>query len=191
MQPADALDPTFARQHDVGVFADDVGGGIELDDLFAAADGGPALVGELGRELFEFRLDDVPEFLFRRQHLADLVSLGAFLAQLFEDRVDLQLRDAIELQFQDRHRLRFVEREDVHQLVGGIALAGAVADDLQRLVEVVEDQRETFEDVNAVLKLPQLELEAPSDRLQAKGQEMPQHFGQSHPCRDQGTVLVR
>ena len=48
------------------------------------------------------------------------------------------------------------------QLDGGVGLAVRLADDPDRLVERVEDDREAFEDVDAPLELGQLELEAPA-----------------------------
>ena len=82
-------------------------------------------------------------------------SLGG---QLVEDVLDLQLAEAVELGLEDGVGLEVGEAEAVHQLGGGVGLAVAGPDDPDRLVEVVEDDREPFEDVDPPEQVRQLVL---------------------------------
>ncbi len=91
------------------------------------------------------------------------------LGQLGEDGLDLQPRQLVELQLEDRVGLLVRQLEALRQLHRGVGLAIRLADDPDRLVEHVEDEREAFEDVDAALQLRQLELEPPADRLLAEG----------------------
>ena len=45
-QPADSFDPPVAGHHHIGVFADDIGLGIEFDDFVGRPECGAAFVGE-------------------------------------------------------------------------------------------------------------------------------------------------
>ena len=72
-----------------------------------------------------------------------------FWASSLQDVADLQLAQAVELGLEHGVGLDLGELEPRDQLGGGVGLAVAVADDLDRLVEVVEDDREAFEDVDA------------------------------------------
>ena len=67
------------------------------------------------------------------------------------------------------------------QLLGGVRLAVAFADQLDRLVQGVEDDAEAFQDVDAPPQLLQLELEAPPHRRQAEIEEVAQHLLEAEP----------
>ena len=123
LQPADALDPAVAGQHDVGILANDVRLRIELGDLFFRADRRAAIVAEFLGDLLQFGLDDFPEPGFRSEDLADRFRLGPLLLQLFEDPIDLQRRDAIQGQLEDRFGLLLIERKGLHQLGGRVLLS--------------------------------------------------------------------
>ncbi len=71
-----------------------------------------------------------------------------------------------------------------------VGFALAAANDLQGLLEPFEDDRETFENVNPPLELPQLVLEPPRDRFKAEVEEVPQQVLEADPCRDEGPVFV-
>ena len=60
-------------------------------------------------------------------------------------------------------RLLLVQPERLAEFLRRVRLPAALADDLDRLVERVEDDREAFEDVDPPLELPQLVLEPPAD----------------------------
>ena len=184
-QPADALDPAFASQHDVRVLFDDVRGGVELGDLFRGTDRRFPLVRELREQLFEFAANDAPQARFGFQQLAESFGFGLFFIQLFADVVDLQLADPIQHHFENRHRLNFVERELLHQLGGGVLFAVAAADDFDGSVEAVEDDREAFQDVDAAFELSQQILEPAADCLQAEVEEVFQHLDQIAARRSQ------
>ena len=95
-----------------------------------------------------------------------------FCGQLVEDVADLQLAQAVELGFQDRVGLELGEPEPRDQLGGRVGLAVAVADDLDRLVEVVEDDREAFEDVDPREQVLELEPQPAGDDLQPEVEEV-------------------
>ena len=72
-----------------------------------------------------------------------------FCGELLEDIANLQLAQAVELGLQHGVGLELGELEPRDQLGGRVGLAVAVADDLDRLVQVLEDDREAFEDVDS------------------------------------------
>ena len=74
----------------------------------------------------------------------------AFSLELLADHVDLELRELVELELEDRVDLDLVELEPLHDLLRGVFLAVARADDLDGLVERVEDRDEAVEDVDAL-----------------------------------------
>ena len=76
---------------------------------------------------------------------------ACLLLELLADHVDLELGELVELELEDRVDLDLVELEPLHELLRGVLLAVARADDLDGLVERVEDRREAFEDVDALL----------------------------------------
>ena len=87
----------------------------------------------------------------RRLVVEQLLDLGGplpLLLQLLEDVLDLELAQPVELRLEDGVGLDLGEPEPGDQLGRGVGLAVAVADDLDRLVEVLEDDREAFEDVD-------------------------------------------
>ena len=104
--------------------------------------------------------------------LLDLRGSLPLLRELVEDVVDLQLAEAVELGFQDGVGLGLGEPEPVDQLGRGVGLAVAVADDPDRLVEIVEDDREAFEDVDPLEQILQLEPQPARHDLQAEVEEM-------------------
>ena len=95
-----------------------------------------------------------------------------FCGQLVEDVLDLQLAQAVELRLEDRVGLELGEAEPRDQLGGGVGLAVAGADDPDRLVEVVEDDREAFEDVDPPEQVLQLVLEPAGDDLEPEVEEV-------------------
>ena len=190
-QPADALDPAVAGQHDVGVFLDDVGFRVELRRLLAAGQLGPPAVAELFAQRLQLVLDDAPELLLRAQDRLDLLRLLRLLLQLVEDLLDFQLGDLVKLGIENGVGLDLVELERLHQLLGRVRLAVALADHADGPVERVEDDLEAFEDVDALAKLLQLELEAFANRLQAEIEEIAQDLLEAEPARLRLAVGVR
>ena len=86
--------------------------------------------------------------------------------------LDLELAQAVELGLEHGVGLQLGKLEPRDQLGGGVGLAVAGADDPDRLVEVVEDDREAFEDVDAVEQVLELELQPPGDDFQAEVEEV-------------------
>ena len=138
----------------------------------------PAVAVLLG-QLVQLRLDHAPQLRFRGQDGLDAARLGRLLLQLVEDLLDLHLGDLVELGVEDGVGLDLVELERLDQLLGGVRLAAALADQLDRLVQGVEDDAEPFEDVDALAQLFQLVLEAPPHRRQAEVEEVAQNLLQA------------
>ena len=72
----------------------------------------------------------------------------------------------------------------VDQLGRGVGLAVAVADDPDRLVEVVEDDREAFEDVDPLEQVLQLVAEPAGDDFQPEVEEMLEDALEIEPAGD-------
>ncbi len=124
------------------------------------------------RDLLELAPDDLPPRRLVVEQLLDLLGPLPLLRQLVQDVANLQLAQAVELGLQDRVGLERRDLEPRHQLGGGVGLAVAGADDRDRLVQVLEDDREAFEDVDPLEQVPQLESQPPGDDLQAEVEEL-------------------
>ncbi len=168
---ADAANPAFGRDDDVRVLANDVRLRIEVDDLFGRPDGGATLGAEGLVDLHQFVADLAPQSFLGLEQLANLLGLGFLLGQFGSDVVDLQTRNAVQCEFEDGIRLSFIQRERLHQLLGGVLLAGAFANEFESLVESVEDDGESLQDVNPLLKLRKLILIPAANRLQTESRE--------------------
>ena len=189
-QATDSLDPPIASHHHVGVLADDVRLGIELDDFIGRAQRGLPLVGELCCQLLEFFLDDAPELLRRAEQRLDPVRIGTLLLQLLTDLVDLEPADPVEHHFENRVGLDLIEREGLEQFLGGVGFSAARADQLQGLVESIEEDLETLENVDAFSELFELEFEASPHGVEAKRVEVVEHFAESESAWHQRIALV-
>src|SRR5262249_9432767 len=139
---------------------------------------GTAFVAEFLRQLLQFGLDDLPQAPGRSQDRGNFGRLLLFRAQLLDDVVDFELRNAIQLQLQYRQRLLEIERKGLHQLRSGILLAVAGADDLQGPIKTVEDDLETLQNVQPPLELRQQILVPSTDRVEAKVEKAQQQFAQ-------------
>ena len=189
---AHALEPAVAREDDGHLLVDDEVLGDELGLLPAgAADLGAALVLEAPRHLGDLAAHHLEELALVTEDRLDLLGATLLLGQLGEDEVDLQPGQLVELELEDRVGLLVRQLEALRQLGGGVGLAIRLADDPDRLVEHVEDEREAFEDMDAALQLGQLELEPPAHRLLAEGEELTQHRRQVDPQGSGDLFVVR
>ena len=84
LQLPDTLDPAFARNDGVRIFADDVGLWVVLGDLVRRSKARSAPIGKLAGHLFEFRLHDFPQAPLGAQQATNPFGLGALLFELFE-----------------------------------------------------------------------------------------------------------
>ena len=107
-----------------------------------------------------------------------------FCGELLQNIANFQLAEAVELRLQDGIRLELGKLESRDQLGGGVGLAVAVANDLDRLVEVLEDDREAFEDVDSGEQVLELELEPAGDDFQPKIEELLEDRLQIEPGGD-------
>ena len=146
------LAPAVAGDDDPGVLIDDVVFLAVLDRLRWPLDPGPALVLVGVGDLAQLVPDDPPPGGLVVEQLLDRGGALALLGQLAEDVRDFELAQAVELGFEHGVGLQFGESEPRDQLRRGVGLAVAGPDDPDRLVQVVEDDREPFEDVNAALQ---------------------------------------
>ena len=89
------------------------------------------------RDLGELALDDAPQLALALEDGGDAIGLAALLLELLADQIDLELGELVELQLQDGLGLDVVESKLRHDLVGGILLAIACADELDEGVECI------------------------------------------------------
>ncbi len=107
-----------------------------------------------------------------------------FCGELLQDVANLQLAQAVELGLEHRVGLELGELEPRDQLGGRVGLAVAVANDLDRLVEILEDDREAFEDVDSLEQVLELELKPAGDDLQPEIEELLEDRLQVEPGRE-------
>ena len=106
-------------------------------------------------------------------------------------RFNLELRDLVKLQFQNGHRLRFVQPwKRFEQFVAGIAFARTAANDFQGAIEIIKNDRESFEQMDSFFELPQIEFETFGDRLQTELQKLFQDVRQAQSRRDHRPMFV-
>src|SRR6185436_13201640 len=127
---------------------------------------------ELGGGNLELVLDHRPQLVLVLQDRLDLLRLGGLLRELLADHVDLELGELVQLELEDRIGLDVVELELLLDLDRGVVLAVRAADQLDQLIERVEDRDEAVEDVDPVLELGELVLEAPLDDLEPEVEEV-------------------
>ena len=166
------LRPAVAGDDHPGVLVDDVVFLAELHRRRGALDPRPPRLAVGLGDLLQLVPDDLPARRLVGEQRLDLRGPLPLLRQLVEDVLDLQLAQAVELRLEDRVGLDLGEAEPGDQLGGGVGLAVAVADDPDRLVEVVEDDREAFEDVDPVEQVLQLVLQPAGDDLEPEVEEV-------------------
>ena len=155
-----ALRPAVARDDHPGIFVDDVVFLAEFERGRRDLDPGPPRLAEGLGDLLELAPNDLPPRRLVGEQLLDFLGSLALLRELFEDVANLQLAQAIELGFEHGVGLELGKLESRDQLGGRVGLAVAVANDLDRLVEVLEDDREAFEDVDSREQVLELEFAA-------------------------------
>src|SRR5262249_44812656 len=101
-----------------------------------------------------------------------LLRLAALFGELLLDEQDLEPREPVELELEDGVGLLLGQLEARDELLCGVGLSFALADDLDHLVEGVEDLLEALEDVDPRLELREVELDAPGDRLVPELEEL-------------------
>src|SRR3569623_1218664 len=177
LQFADALDPAVARDHDVCVLVDDERILVELLLVTEAAAGlRLARRAEQLADFLELSTHDIEQLVVVVEDLLDALRLFRLLLELLADHVDLELGELVELELEERIRLDVVELEALHDLAGGVFLAVAGADDLDRLVERIEDRDEAFQDVDALLELGEQVLEPALGDVDAEVEEVLEHL---------------
>ena len=95
-----------------------------------------------------------------------------FCFELLEDVADLELAQAVELGFEDGVGLDLGQLEPLDQLGRRVGLAVAVADDLDGLVEVLEDDRKPLEDVDPLEQDLELVAEAAGHHVHPEVEEL-------------------
>src|SRR5207248_3685122 len=134
-------------------------------------------------------LDHSPELLGGAQDTFDALGFGLLLLQFLQDLLDLHLRNAVELRIEDGVGLDLVQLERLHELDRRVRLAVALSDQADGLVQVIKDNAEALQDVNAAPELLQFELKATTDGGQPEIQEVsednfePQSFWPRRPVR--------
>src|SRR5258708_21883475 len=118
LQPADSLDPSVAGQHDVRVFANDIGLFVEFRRLFLVRNPRLTLVGVLLGELAQFLAHLAPKGRLGTEQLFDPLRLATLFAKLFQDLFDFELADAIEVEVPDGEALVVVQLERPAESLG-------------------------------------------------------------------------
>ena len=156
-----ALDVARLRDRDDHVLlGDEV---LDVEVLGRRRDVGAALVGELLAHLAHLVLDDLQHEVHVAEHLRVPGDLLAQLLELVFDLVTLETGEAAQPHLEDRVGLDLREAEARDE--GGLRLGvvGAGTDDPDDLVDIVERDDETLEDVSPLLGLAQLVLGTPRD----------------------------
>src|SRR5271157_1725050 len=133
-------------------------------------------------DLLELGLDDLPPRRFVVEQELDLGGPLPLLLQLIEDVADLELAQAIELGLEDGIGLDLAQLEPPDQLGCGVCLAVAVADDLDRLVEVLEDDCEPLEDMDSLEQVLELEPQASDHNFHAEIEKVLENRRQVEPA---------
>ena len=101
------------------------------------------------------------------------------------------MRNLVKLHFQNRHGLLFIKQwKRFQQFVAGITLAGTVANDLECLIKVIEDNGESLQQVDSLFKLPQIEFKPPAQSRQTEFQEFLQDLHQAQASGDHRTGVI-
>ncbi len=108
--------------------------------------------------------------------------LDQLLALLLE-LVALEAGQALQLHAQDLDRLDLAERKGLHQRVLRRVDVGRLADDPHDLVDVIDGDLQTFDDVEAVLRLLQLVARAAPDHVAAMDEVCLEHLLQVERAR--------
>src|SRR2546430_6075436 len=163
--------------------------GLDRELALVGHDFGAALVAEAVRQLRELLLEDLQApRLGAEDLLALLDELADFLELVFELR-DLEGGEPGEPHVENFGRLLLRQLEALAQCRIGRGHVLRLANDLHHLVDVVDGDLQTFENVLAVLRPPQLELGAPRDDRVAVLDEVLEQLFQGHLLRravDQG-----
>src|SRR5690554_3801968 len=175
------LDPALRREHHHRVLGDDEGLRIELRLVEIATNPGRARNGVAPFELVKLGLDEIPTRRFTLQELPDALRFLLLLFELLLDEKDLKTRETVKAKFEDRVNLHLIELEALHQLLRRVSAIVRAADDADGLIERVVDGRETFEDMDALFELREIELEALGDDLHAEVEEVADHAAEVEP----------
>ncbi len=120
-------------------------------------------------------MDDPQDFRFVGQNLAQFLDqanqLLVFVFQLFA----LQPRQAAQRHFENRVGLNLRQFEHVHEGFAGVFGVGAVADDADDFVDMIDGDAQAFDDMQALFGLVQIEQSAAADDFAAMLEVMAQH----------------
>src|SRR5262249_51365701 len=125
--------------------------------------------------LLELRTDDLPARRLVVEQPPDFLGAFPLLRKLLQDLADLELAQAVELGFQNGIGLNGRDLKPGNELGGGVGLAVAGPDDLDGLIEVFENDRETFENVNSLQQVLELEPQPARHDLETKVKELLQN----------------
>ena len=134
--------------------------------------------------MLDLGLDDLPPRRFVVEQGLDFGGPLSLLLQLIEDVADLELAQLVELGLEDGVGLDLGQLEPSDQLGGSVCLAVAVADDLDRLVKVLEDDREALEDMDSLEQVLELEPQASDHHFHAEVEEVLENRRQVEPAGD-------
>ena len=138
---------------------------LDVDILGCIRDVGPPLVGVLRPDLCHFIFDDAQNQGDIGENLLVPRDLLTQLGELIHDFPALEAGEATQSHLEDGIALRVAQTETLGQTTLCLNIVGARSDDGDNLVNVVQRDDETLEDVGALASLAELVLGAPGDDL--------------------------
>ena len=107
-------------------------------------------------DFLQLSFDDAALQVFRLQHRLEVVNQAHQLLVLGHDFVAFQAREALQTHVEDGAGLNLAQRKSLDELPAGHLPVARAANEGNHLVEVVEGDEQTFQDVGALLRFGQL-----------------------------------
>ncbi|OPZ60313.1 MAG: hypothetical protein BWY87_00534 [Deltaproteobacteria bacterium ADurb.Bin510] len=174
-----ALDVAVARDGHDHLFVRDQVLDVELADA-ALDDGAAALVGVQVAGLDQLVADDLHEFVTVAQHLEQPLDQSLEFVVFVLDLLALEAGQTLQAHVQDGLGLDLAELEAADQVSLGLGRTGALLDQLDDLVDILQRLEQALQDVDAGLGLVELEDAAPGDDLLAEVQKGAEHLLETH-----------
>src|SRR5208282_192400 len=171
----DSLDiPAVGNEDNHVLFRDQV---LDVDLLrFLFDDLRAAVVSELFTDLLRLVLYHAEDFLLAGQQVLQEGDECAYLVQLVDDLLHLEAGEALQAHVQDGLRLLLREGEPRDEVQpGGLRVFGLL-DDRYDLIDVVQRDLQTFEDMGPVFRLCEVEAGAARDDFFAVLDEVAEHL---------------
>ncbi len=167
---------------------------FEAQVAFVRDDSAQAGVGEALPYVGQLVFDDGPPPLGVGHDALEFCDQVSKLGEFGAEFVDFQGGETPERHVEDGIRLDFAELEGVHQIRASIRGICGAADDLYDLVDVVDGNDQTLEDVSPRLGLVETELCSPLDHFHLVVEVVADHVGEvqrpGHPVDQRDHVVA-